>query len=121
MTDMHNDDEFHIPGYQIVRKDRPDVKKWKERGGGLLLYVKDTFDIIECKSTFTIPTEYLNVTINKQYLPPINLTLLYRAPTAKKCFEKELENHLIQCQSMESYLIGDFNLKPQPTSRPIIQ
>ena len=41
LTDVHNDTEFMINHYQLLRKDRAR----KKRGGGILLYVRDVYAV----------------------------------------------------------------------------
>lgn len=38
-------EEVNIPGYTIHRLERSNIKSYKTRGGGLLLYVMDTYNV----------------------------------------------------------------------------
>lgn len=46
LTEEHQMGEISIPGYRIIRRDRNEIRL--QRGGGLLLYVRDG---LFCKKT----------------------------------------------------------------------
>lgn len=53
LTDEISDDEIQIPNYHVLRADRPGIKTHKERGGGVIAYVKEDYDIQILQSPFS--------------------------------------------------------------------
>ena len=103
------DDQFSIPGYQIVRKDRD------RNGGGLLLYINEDipFKIIQ-NSSIPHTLEVLPIEINLGRFKFL-LIGLYKPPSVS---EKEFLLHLNKIHNFFSTkyenitLIGDFNMQP---------
>ena len=103
------DDQFSIPGYQIVRKDRD------RNGGGLLLYINEDIPFKIIQNSSLLPTlEVLPIGIKLGRFTFL-LTGLYKPPSVS---EKELLLHLNKTHNFFSTkyenitLIGDFNMQP---------
>jgi hypothetical protein len=115
LTNKIMDEELALPGYHLLRQDRPGVKTHKQRGGGVLIFIKDEYTT-QCHDTsFSLPVESLKISIQKPYLPQIFLFLIYRVSTTKKIFLKELEKEIENVGNNELIVIGDLNcdyLKP---------
>ncbi len=111
-TWLHKDipsEEVAIPGYKIYRQDRKN-KGYKQRGGGLLLYIRDEYEVkeIEVKSS---STEIIHITISRQQIKPIHIILVYKPPTvSSKTLISSLQTTLQNCNDTEYYYIGDFNI-----------
>ena len=103
------DDQFSIPGYRIVRKDRD------RNGGGLLLYINEDIPFKIIQNSSLLPTlEVLPIGIKLGRFTFL-LTGLYKPPSVS---EKELLLHLNKTHNFFSTkyenitLIGDFNMQP---------
>ena len=103
------DDQFSIPGYQIVRKDRD------RNGGGLLLYINENIPFKIIQNLSLPPTsEILPIEINLGRFMFL-LIGLYKPPSVS---EKEFLLHLNKAHNFFSTkyenitLIGDFNMQP---------
>lgn len=105
------DDEIAISGYNVYRQDRPAISSHKQRGGGLLLYVKNIYDTVVHTYKLKTSTEILHVSIKHEYIPTIHFVLIYKPPTEKAHeLASVLEQVLNQCNSEECYIIGDINV-----------
>ena len=103
------DDQFSIPGYRIVRKDRD------RNGGGLLLYIIEDIPFKIIQNSSLPPTlEVLPIEINLGRFKFL-LIGLYKPPSVS---EKEFLLHLNKAHNFFSTkyenitLIGDFNMQP---------
>ena len=103
------DDQFSIPGYQIVRKDRD------RNGGGLLLYINENIPFKIIQNSSLPPTlEDLLIEINLGRCKFL-LIGLYKPPSVP---EKEFLLHLNKAHNFLSTkyenitLIGNFNMQP---------
>ena len=103
------DDQFSIPGYRIVRKDRD------RNGGGLLLYINEDIPFKIIQNSSLPPTlEVLPIEINLGRFKFL-LIGLYKPPSVS---EKEFLLHLNKAHNFFSTkyenitLIGDFNMQP---------
>jgi hypothetical protein len=103
-----DNNEISLPGYTTHRSDRP-IKRKQEKGGGILIYVKDEWNV-ETKSTaFTNPTDAVKIQIRKQYVKPINIIALYRPGYTPPLFLDQFEKEILCSKSLQSYFIGDLN------------
>ena len=95
--------EIFLPGYYIVRRDR------NRRGGGILLYVRDSIPI---STTVVHPTlELLSVELTLKQ-GPLLFCLIYRPPSADHSLS-ELELFLQSfppSKLKSSVFLGDFNI-----------
>ena len=110
LTNHTADGEIFIAGYQLFRLDRPNIKNWKNRGGGLLMYIREDYDVETTQHSFPKPIECLKLTIRPPHMKKINFHLIYRPPNSSNssilCFENEFLNSL----NTESYFFGDLNV-----------
>lgn len=95
-----------LPGYKTVRKDR---EQWK--GGGVLLYIRDT---LKCNQTVwpsDINLECVGVNISLSNEMSHTVICIYRKPSAKNYFYDHLKTLLKSCNhKREIILSGDFNI-----------
>ncbi len=99
------DGEIDIPGYILLRNDRPPPKK----GGGVLMYIRDCWDVCRENFKFKPPVESLMVTIRRRGINPIKIFTIYRPPETKPTFIAELEELLIKTKE-EFYILTDMNI-----------
>jgi len=97
---------FTMNGFQCFRRDRTGG-----RGGGVLMYVKDS---IKCERMFFKPAislEYVALKVVLSQQMSFIIIGLYRPPTANDTFYTELANIIKECDhNKEIILMGDFNL-----------
>jgi hypothetical protein len=122
-----SDDEVQIPGYQMLRADRPNIKTYNKRGGGVLTYVKEEYTIIKQNNSFShsVKVQSIQFTISKQYIKPILIMALYRVSDTPARFIDELENEININREREIYVIGDLNINQlsfkENVLRPLLQ
>ncbi|CAL8083510.1 unnamed protein product [Orchesella dallaii] len=105
------DEELYIPGYKIIRSDRPTVKNYKQRGGGLLLYVHEQYEIQRYTTQLKTNVEIVHIHISKEHLPKIHIILAYKPPTVStKQFCQDLSQQMDLTKHSETYIFGDFNI-----------
>jgi hypothetical protein len=95
-----------------VRCDRPSIKSYNKRGGGILIYIRQTYEIIELSHKFSHSenVQVSKISIHKKYMKPIIILSIYRAPETPVNFLKELENEIVQISDQELFIIGDLNI-----------
>lgn len=104
------DEELIIPSYTLYRQDRPNIKSYKQRGGGLLLYVKQDYTVERHNDAPSSIIEVLHISISKPNLKNIHIILVYRPPKSNKLQLMEtIKHHMKLCKNEEAYFIGDFN------------
>lgn len=100
--------EINIPGYKIYRKDRNG--EHKERGGGLILYVKENLKTKLIEDSDDKQTEALWITIEDNKQTNIQIGLFYKRPLAtqqeKDSIFKSLRRH---STNNNCIILGDFN------------
>ncbi len=97
-------DLINIPGYICYRKDRP-----KGRGGGVLIYIREQFKILELDLNVNLESLGLNVILSSNM--KFNIVVLYNPPSHEVNFYDELKRLLsIVDKSCECMLFGDFNI-----------
>lgn len=105
------DNEVHCSGYQTIRLDRPNIKSYKQRGGGLLLYVTECFSVSKVNVIHNTTVEILHVKLTKEFLKPIHVVIVYKPPTTTtSTFIDSLKKHLEISNEFETYVLGDFNI-----------
>ena len=115
---VYNDFVFLIHGYKVFHVDKPPPTG---RGGGSIMYVKNTLNPIERKSPATCTREIIQVDINSKnsYTPEIprivihlKLVLIYRNPRITAADDDQFYTMLeeILLSQHECVIIGDFNL-----------
>ncbi|XP_035700622.1 uncharacterized protein LOC118433119 [Folsomia candida] len=110
LTKEINNEELQLPGYEMTRQDRPGIKSHKQRGGGLLLYTREDYEVTLLPSPFPPPVESIKVVLKKQHLPDLILILIYRVTTTPKSFHVQMEDEIANNSQSEFYMIGDFNI-----------
>lgn len=100
-----NDEEIEIPDYEIFRKDG------SRSGGGVVLYMRNVFNIIDRLKEVpsNLETEY--VEIIKPHTKPLLITTVYRPPSWESEFMESLETylHTRNSEDKELKIAGDFN------------
>ena len=116
-----------LAGYSFFRQDRGHLQQSNKRGGGLIVYVKNTLSnyayliVPPCKVTPNL--EQLWIEITKPYYKRQVICVIYRPPSGNLTeFSQELcqSIDLIDCgsSSSELTLIGDFNVNYKKTTSP---
>lgn len=105
---------YQIPEYYMTRFDR-DVKKGKKSGGGLIMYIHNTFKFDILDIDFLIPgrTQLAILKVYRDYMKPLLFTALYNPPDTDKtqflkCFTDL--NVYLSSFKYERIIVGDFNL-----------
>ena len=105
-------DILRIEGYNAFRKDRPDKSK---KGGGVLLYIKNSITATEIE--LNTPLECVGVEVRLSPEMSFNVINLYRPPDAGQEFFQLFEELIKSVAQKETIVIGDFNvdwnLKPK--------
>ena len=123
LSKEHLDNElFPNDTYKVFRLDRsnkthpPDAlnpKKYKVKGGGVLVAVKANIEVETVKINSKSKAEILSISLKNRYTN-ICITTCYRVGTLGEQNLHEIENHLRNIASMKKYkahiIIGDFNL-----------
>lgn len=101
------DNELKVKGYTMYRKDRGCIKE--NKGGGVLLYVKDTYNSVENTALTSKKCEALWVKIVTEINSFINIGVCYRSPNASS---EEIENMFLtikEASKHQAVIVGDFN------------
>ena len=94
--------EFEIPGYKLFKKDRVG-----RGGGGVLLYVKETLNPIDCN--IVTEHELIGISINRLDRC-LHIFLCYRPPHQSQVIDESLYNTLGSLiQNRFGIILGDFN------------
>ena len=117
LTDSIDNAEIFIEGYNIVRKDRNSCessinKKRKTVGGGVLIYVKDTFSYKIRDDLAHNDIECLWIEIKSPGIPPFLVSTFYRPPSVNKEYDNNIKSNIEQAglDSKHMYILGDFNV-----------
>lgn len=100
-----SDNQIHIDGYSIIRRDR------NRTGGGVCIYVRSNLNYIVRHDLPTDAYEILSIDITKPNSSPFNVTALYRPPACDDNFFSTMENivRVLDNESIEYFLLGDLN------------
>ena len=94
--------EYQIPGYKLIKRDRTNKK-----GGGVLLYVKECLDPIDCE--LLTEHEMIGVVL-KNLKRELYFYLVYRPPHQAVEWDESLYNNLSTAARNKFCIItGDFN------------
>jgi Reverse transcriptase (RNA-dependent DNA polymerase)/Endonuclease-reverse transcriptase len=97
----HDVNKFKINGFKIFSKTREEG-----RGGGLLIYVKSSFNVKQVNCNFTF-AESLGLKINNE----ITVIAIYRKPSLSKVkFVDELNEYLRSNAEQNLIICGDMNI-----------
>lgn len=114
------DNIISIKGFTIARLDR----KEKKRGGGVLLYIRDDLEWETIEGLYNVSNkniEMLTVLINRKFIKPIYVSVVYIPPTA---VINESVAHLDQVadyisgRNADWIMGGDFNVDLNFKKRP---
>jgi len=108
LTNDVNSNEFHISGYQLLRKDRSNTSK--QTGGGVLVLIKEEYAVDESSNQFQSPVDAIKFTIKKPYMKPVKIVAIYRPSYTPENFFDSLDSELSSLTNFESFFLGDFNL-----------
>ena len=107
-TRLHSsvgDGEIDVPGYNVVRCDR------NRDGGGVLLYIKDSFNYMSCEesSLFQIEAVAVKILLGTKHLL---ISTIYRPPSANIDYFHHIHSFMEKMLStgLNSIFLGDFNL-----------
>lgn len=108
LHDNIGDGEISIPEFTVYRKDRKAVKGGK--GGGVLLYVRDSLVSCACKEL----NEFKNESVWCKLLCNNNrddliVGVIYRSPSADVLEIKDIELAFIEAAKQQVLIMGDFN------------
>lgn len=102
-----NQAEIGIDGYTIYRKDRDVIKEG--RGGGVVLFVRDTIISYECKELNDFKAESIWYKICKEKNCDITVGVCYKQPTIQDNELKALFDVISQASKGQVLVMGDFN------------
>ncbi len=96
----------NMPGYNVFRKDRV-----KGKGGGALLYIKNTLQCRQIEWPEEVQLECVGVEVTLSSEMSFILICLYRHPTAKVDFYTQLKSIFNVCDfNKEVIVFGDINV-----------
>ena len=102
------DGEVHLPGYDVVRKDRESNGR---NGGGVCIYVRSNINFQLRADLSPNNLECLTVEISKPRSKPFLVPTWYRPPQSSPglfaTFERIIDK--IDAENLELYLMGDLN------------
>ena len=102
------DGEVHLPGYDVVRKDRESNGR---NGGGVCIYVRSNINFQLRADLSPNNLECLTVEISKPRSKPFLVSTWYRPPQSSpdlfSTFERIIDK--IDAENLELYLMGDLN------------
>ena len=103
LKDHHQDIEVRINGYELIRKDRTDM-----RGGGVAMYYTNRLIVkqIEIESNY----EILIFDIKTKNSKSFKLCILYRKPEPEADFLEFWEQFLANNSNQELIIVGDINI-----------
>jgi hypothetical protein len=101
-----HDDELNLQNYNIFRQDRPGAKT----GGGIMIYVKDCYEVTVIPTKYSAPLESLEIKIRKENMKPTHLIVIYRPKETPITLLQQMEADLISHSDKHTFLIGDFNI-----------
>ena len=101
-----HDDELNLQNYNIFRQDRPGAKT----GGGIMIYVKDCYEVTVIPTKYSAPLESLEIKIRNANMKPTHLIVIYRPKETPITLLQQMETDLISHSDKHTFLIGDFNI-----------
>ena len=112
MDETVTDNEVHLAGYTIIRKDR------NRQGGGVALYVRSTINYTRRKDLEDDDLEFLCIEIRKPKTKTILVGTWYRPPNSSIELFNNFEAILnrLEDTNLEVSLAGDLNCNISSTS-----
>ena len=122
LDDSVTDNEVHIPGYDIIRRDREYNGRF---GGGVCIYVRSTINYSLRPDLSVAHLENVCVEIRKPRSKPFLITTWYRPPNSSTEIFSHFETLVgkLDAENIEFYLMGDFNCNlasPQPDNNTVL-
>ena len=103
------DGEVHLPGYDVVRKDREGNGR---NGGGVCIYIRNNINFQLRADLSPNNLECLTVEISKPRSKPFLVSTWYRPPQSSpdlfSTFERIIDK--IDAENLELYLMGDLSV-----------
>jgi hypothetical protein len=80
----------------MLGTDRPNIKTYNKRGGGILTYVKEEYKIKQQNNSLSYPEKVQSIQfeISKQFIKPILFIALYRVSDTPTRFIEEFESEI---------------------------
>ena len=102
------DGEVHLPGYDVVRKDRESNGR---NGGGVCIYMRSNINFQLRADLSPNNLEYLTVEISKSRSKPFLVSTWYRPPQSSPDLFSTIERIIdkIDAENLELYIMGDLN------------
>jgi hypothetical protein len=106
-----SDLEINIEGYKMIRCDRPNIKTYNKRGGGVIVYIKNEYEVELKDHNFTSAekVQAIKFNIKRQHVKSITFIAINRVSDTPQSFLKEIEEEMCNSQN-ELYVIGDLNI-----------
>ena len=109
------DNEVHLPGYDVVRKDRENNGR---HGGGVCIYVRSNINFQTRADLSPSDIECLTIEISRPRSKPFLVSPWYRPPRSSPdlfaVFERVVDK--VDAENLELYLLGDLNCDLLPDS-----
>ena len=109
------DNEVHLPGYDLVRKDRENNGR---HGGGVCIYVRSNINFQIRADLSPSDIECLTIEISRPRSKPFLVSTWYRPPQSSPdlfaVFERVVDK--VDAENLELYLLGDLNCDLFPDS-----
>ena len=109
------DNEIHLPGYDVVRKDRENNGR---HGGGVCIYVRSNINFQIRADLSPSDIECLTIEISRLRSKPFLVSTWYRPPQSSPdlfaVFERVVDK--VDAENLELYLLGDLNCDLLPDS-----
>ncbi|KAJ8026661.1 hypothetical protein HOLleu_31563 [Holothuria leucospilota] len=112
-TWLHSDisnSEIQVPGYKIFRHDRADTVCG--RGGGVLLYVKDSINCVDVTNKFSSGFSdclWCELSFVNESGTPLVVGIIYRSPNLCADNNQSLFESFRKVSSKRAVVFGDFN------------
>ncbi|KAJ8020150.1 hypothetical protein HOLleu_42029 [Holothuria leucospilota] len=110
---LHSDisnSEIQVPGYKIFRQDRADTVCG--RGGGVLLYVKDSINCVDVTNKFSSGfSNYLwcEISFVNESCTPLVVGIIYHSPNSCADNNQSLLESFRKVSSKRAVVFGDFS------------
>lgn len=103
---VHEGENYKLNGYDTFFKAR--INK---RGGGIALFIKNTFEFIEINNNFVNFEAFQGTVSGISGMSSLDLLAIYRPPSSNKSlFIEELDNFLVNTRISNMVLLGDINI-----------
>jgi hypothetical protein len=107
LTDSMSGSEVNIDGYTLFRRDRSTIKS--QKGGGVLLYVKECFCAFEHEKLNKLKCEAIWVKLQISQQSTVTVGVCYRSQMAEDHEICELFTAIQSASSENAIILGDFN------------